>query len=79
MVVDRGTGSHIISRWIGIFAGLGFLVAAGYGAFDFIQGQGGGANPFDMALEAATLGVIGGIAGGVFGAVWGAITAVISR
>lgn len=79
MAVSRNTAGQIIGRWIGIMAGLGFLIVSAYGAWEFIEQEGSGANPFDMAMAALQIGVIGGIAGGVIGAVWGCIVALISR
>lgn len=78
MAIERGTKGQIIQRWIGICAGLGLLGATGFGAWEFIQQQGGAAaNPFDMALAGFRLGVPGALAGAAVGAVWGAVVAVV--
>ena len=78
MAVDRGGQGHIIQRWIGILAGLGFLGATGYGAWEFIQQQGGAAvNPFDLALAGIRMGVMGALGGAIVGAVWGTLVALV--
>ncbi len=78
MAIDRNTRGSIIQRWIGICGGLGLVGATGFGAWEFLQQQGGAAaNPFDMAMAGLRLGVVGAVGGVVVGVVWGAVVALI--
>ncbi len=78
MALDRGSKGAIIWRWMGILAGVGLVGAAGYGAWEFLQQQGGtSANPLAMVKAAARVGVMGAAGGAGVGLVWGALVALI--